>query len=238
MTYQNAYAMKTSNALIAVLSVALILLLAINANAQGMGEIRGTVTDSLTGAPLADVIISMKYKGGIKQEFTDATGAYAIKPLEPGTYDLTFSLLGRTPQQVVGVTVGTGGLIFVDKQLGTGKTLTGIEVYANKIDMKSDPVHITLDKDIIRTTAGDRGIGGVIGVTIPTAYIPERSNKIGFRGSRTDATQYYVDGVKVIGELNIPQMGIDQVTVITGGLPAQYGDATGGVVLITTGSFK
>ena len=32
----------------------------------------------------------------------------------------------------------------------------------------------------------------------------------------------------------LPQSAIDQMTVVTGGLPAQYGDATGGIISITT----
>ena len=38
-----------------------------------------------------------------------------------------------------------------------------------------------------------------------------------------------------MGSQNVlPQAAIDQMTVVTGGLPAQYGDATGGVISITT----
>ncbi|OPZ99136.1 MAG: TonB dependent receptor [Bacteroidetes bacterium ADurb.Bin408] len=54
------------------------------------------------------------------------------------------------------------------------------------------------------------------------------------RGAREEGTVTYIDGVKVRGSSGIPQAAIDQVTVLTGGLPAQYGDATGGVVNITT----
>src|SRR5690606_37888946 len=43
-----------------------------------------------------------------------------------------------------------------------------------------------------------------------------------------------VDGVKVRGSAQVPQSAIEQVTVITGGVPAQYGDATGGIISITT----
>ena len=33
---------------------------------------------------------------------------------------------------------------------------------------------------------------------------------------------------------NLPKSAIEEVQVITGGLPASYGDATGGIVSITT----
>ena len=43
---------------------------------------------------------------------------------------------------------------------------------------------------------------------------------------------------KVIGEPQIPQTGIEEMMVITAGVPAQYGDTTSGVVLIQTRSFR
>lgn len=56
------------------------------------------------------------------------------------------------------------------------------------------------------------------------------------RGGRTDAGYYYIDGVKVRGNAAIPHSSIQQLTVYTGGLPANFGDATGGIVSIETKS--
>jgi outer membrane receptor for ferrienterochelin and colicin len=55
------------------------------------------------------------------------------------------------------------------------------------------------------------------------------------RGARAEGTAYYIDGVRVnAGAGNIPQNAIDQIQVITGGTPAQYGDFVGGAISITT----
>jgi hypothetical protein len=48
---------------------------------------------------------------------------------------------------------------------------------------------------------------------------------------------YIIDGVKVTGDPQVPQRGLEEIVVITGGIPAQYGDTTSGVVIITTKSF-
>lgn len=56
------------------------------------------------------------------------------------------------------------------------------------------------------------------------------------RGARPDGTVYFIDGVKVRGSSNIPQAAISQQEVITGGVPAQYGNAVGGVVNTTRNS--
>ena len=50
------------------------------------------------------------------------------------------------------------------------------------------------------------------------------SSALNIRGSRSDANYYFIDGVKVRGSSAIPRASIDQITVITGGLPARYGD--------------
>jgi hypothetical protein len=46
----------------------------------------------------------------------------------------------------------------------------------------------------------------------------------------------FIDGVKVVaGEVpNVPSTAIQNLTVYTGGIPAKYGDMTGGVVVIET----
>jgi hypothetical protein len=43
-----------------------------------------------------------------------------------------------------------------------------------------------------------------------------------------------VDGVKVFGKPNLPQQSIEQLNVITGGVPASYGDLTSGAISIST----
>jgi len=63
----------------------------------------------------------------------------------------------------------------------------------------------------------------------------ESINSVHIRGSRTDATSYYIDGVRVRG-VDVPQSMIGSAQIITGGIPANYGDITGGVISITTGN--
>jgi hypothetical protein len=54
------------------------------------------------------------------------------------------------------------------------------------------------------------------------------------RGQRSTGTVYYIDGMRVIGNNSLPQSAIEQVEVILGGTPASYGDATGGIISVTT----
>ena len=82
--------MKTIRAVLAMSFI----MIALAAGAQ-MGEIRGVVTDSATGNPIEGVTVSITYKGYPKMEVTDASGKYSFKPIEPGTYDVVFSVFGN-----------------------------------------------------------------------------------------------------------------------------------------------
>ena len=53
------------------------------------------------------------------------------------------------------------------------------------------------------------------------------------RGARTSSTWYYIDGIKVRGSSALPKSAIEEVQVVTGGIPANIGDATGGVINIS-----
>lgn len=55
---------------------------------------------------------------------------------------------------------------------------------------------------------------------------------VNMRGARAHQNAYYVDGMRVHSLDGIPKAFIQNVQVITGGIPACYGDATGGVILV------
>lgn len=70
----------------------------------------------------------------------------------------------------------------------------------------------------------------------PGVYQSESSGGLYINGSREDATLYVIDGVRVIGSMYLPMNSIREINVITGGIPANYGDVMGGVVEIFTKS--
>ena len=73
-----------------------------------------------------------------------------------------------------------------------------------------------------------------IASTVGGVYTDEGSNDIHMRGGRGNGNVYYVDGVRIRGATNLPKSQINEVTVVTGGVPAKYGDATGGIIDVTT----
>src|SRR5690606_29026390 len=79
----------------------------------------------------------------------------------------------------------------------------------------------------VRSAAG-------VASTVGGVSTNEGSGEISVRGSRSDGTYFFIDGIKVRGSSNLPKSAIEEVSVITGGLPANYGDATGGIIAVTT----
>ncbi|WP_107039283.1 YfbK domain-containing protein [Brumimicrobium mesophilum] len=68
--------------------------------------------------------------------------------------------------------------------------------------------------------------------TVGGVNLNESNGELSFRGSRENATHYYVDGVKIQGSPNLPNSYIGSVKVYKGSIPANYGDVTGGIISV------
>lgn len=77
-----------------------------------------------------------------------------------------------------------------------------------------------------------------LATTVGGVYEDQSTGDLHIRGGRANANAYYIDGVRVTGGSlpAVPKSAIESVNVITGGVPANYGDATGGIVTIETRS--
>jgi hypothetical protein len=208
-----------------------------NANSQSLaGEIAGTVTDE-KGEPLIGAVISYERNGTLQGTTADENGRYRLKPLDAGKYDVTFSYTGSRKEIQRGVTVSSGQITFVSVKLVNDNALPDFEVIYYKHLFEKDETKRAdvLDAQQIKTSIA-RDPKEFVALT-SQANSRDDGQDINIRGSRSDATQYYVDGIKMIGSFSIPKAAIKEITVISGGVPAMFGDATGGIVLITTKSY-
>lgn len=208
----------------------------------GLGSIKGTVTDADTKAPVpfAKVIIRQNglVKGGAN---TDFDGKFQINSVGAGNYDVEVrnETEGYQPMVLEGVIVSSEKITFLDDiTIGKAKDVQEIEevkVIAYKvplIDKDGGASGATVTReDIARLPV--RSAAGVAN-TVGGVNTDEGSGAISVRGSRSDGTYFYIDGIKVRGSSNLPKSAIEEVTVITGGLPANYGDVTGGIISVTT----
>jgi outer membrane receptor protein involved in Fe transport len=213
----------------------LLLTSAVGAFSQGgAGTVSGVIKDSKTGEPIpfANVVVeSGGMQFGLGQSNID--GVYTIKPIDPGTYEVKCSYVGYKPVKTTGVIVSAGKITTVNISLESSVVdIKEFEVIAYDVPLIDDYQGKTLTKEEI-IALPTRSVQSVAATTAGVTQTDEGSG-INVRGSRQDATFYFVDGIKVRGSTQIPQQGIEQIQVITGGIPAMYGDATGGVISITT----
>lgn len=204
----------------------------------GTGTIQGKITDEKTGEPLpfVNVVIMQgdNQKGGATTNFD---GEFKIGSVTPGEYDILAKFVGYQTLKVTGVVVSSGKITFQNKLTMTASSemleeVKIVDYEVPLIDKDGGASGATVTRDDIAKMPGRNATA--IASTVGGVYSSEGSGDLSIRGARSEGTYYYIDGIKVRGSSNLPKSAIQEVSVITGGLPANYGDATGGVISVTT----
>ncbi|MBK8196184.1 MAG: TonB-dependent receptor [Lewinellaceae bacterium] len=197
--------------------------------------LQGKVSDETGELLIGATVKVMRGADFVRGTITDYEGNYRVSPLDPGTYDVEVSYTGYTMQRITGVKVLTNQITFLDATMTSGLLLGGVDVTAFKVPLiEQDKTSggQTLTSDQIKNLP-TRSVNAIVATTAGTTSID--GGAVNIKGSRSNATNYYIDGIRVSGSLP-PVQDIEQLQVITGGLGAEYGDVTGGVIsLITKG---
>ena len=207
--------------------------------AQSGGTIKGKILDKDNGEPLPFASVVVK-KGGaqVAGATTDFDGKFTFTALTPGKYDLEASYVGYQPIKISGVVVNNGKITFVpDIKASSGAEnldeFVVIEYEVPLISKDQTSSGGTVTAEDIKKMPGRTAAS--IAATVGGVYSQDNgSSALNVRGARSSGTDVYIDGIKVRGSQNLPKSSIEQVSVVTGGIPAQFGDVTGGVVSITT----
>lgn len=209
------------------------------------GEIAGKVLDEKK-EPLLSATVQV-YQGGILKggNVTDFDGNYSVKPLDPGYYDVLVSFTGYDSMMVTRVIVQPGGKTTQNFQMERKSTVLGgkegivIKSYRKELVDQNNPGKTVLTSEDIRTLPTTE-VSDMVGLA-PALYQSQRGKGVNMGGARSSGTLYIIDGVQVqnIGEeantgINMAQNAVEQMEVITSGIPAKYGDVSGGVVNITS----
>lgn len=201
------------------------------------GEISGKVTDENgEGIPFANVAI---VENGIPIGMgatTDFDGFYSIKPLNPGRYDVKFSYLGYTSIIKSQVVVKNDQTTYIDQPLSPSEQIIEeVQIIEYKIPL-IDPGETSSKNTITAEDIADLPTRNIQNLASTTAGVSQgdKDGGINVRGGRGDAIVYYVDGIRVSGNVNLPISAVEQIDIITGGVSAKFGDATSGVINIST----
>ena len=208
----------------------------------GLGTLKGTVVDSESKEPIFNAVVSISKDGEIKgRAKTDFDGQFTIPSIEVGSYDVEVRNDAEqyNPAKITGVVISSNQIRFLSEKDGL--------ILSKKVD-EIEVVTITAYKTPLINKDGGASGGTVsrddisrmatrsasaVAATVGGVNVSE-SGEMSIRGSRSDASYYFIDGIKVRGSSNLPKSAIEEVSVITGGVPANYGDITGGIISITT----
>ena len=198
------------------------------------GSLEGKITDKNTGEPVPFANVVAKRNGNqIAGVTSDFDGNYTVKPLDPGTYDISVSFVGYGAVTLEGIVVSSNKITFRDVKISEGIDIEEVVIKDEKPLL--DPDNLggkTVTSEEIKTMP-TRSVASVA-ATAAGVYQSDEGSSLNVRGSRSEATDYYVDGIKVRGSLALPQSAIEQITVMSSGLSAMYGDATGGIISVTS----
>ncbi len=194
---------------------------------------------------------------------TDFNGKYRLPGIQPGVYDVyvTQTFDGYEPSGLTGVTVSSDKIntlepFFLEKVKVEKPTTTTTTTVPSEKPKSTKGGEVELTTTFIKTkkyvrplidkdagASGDskgageikemavRDVAGVVGTM---AGVNNSTGEMSLRGGAGDATIAFIDGQKVRGGLNLPKGAFEEISVMTGGIPANYGDATGGIISVTT----
>jgi len=217
-----------------ILSLIMVFAVALSYGQSRPGSFKGTVKNKRTGEviPFATVIVKDK-DVVIATGTTDFDGKYNINPINAGVYNLTCNFIGYADFNLNGVTVYSGKPKVVNFDMTVESTMiTEVTVIAKEELIETGKTSDIVSSEEIKNLPY-RNLSQIVGTTAGV-FQQDGSGSFNVRGSRSSTNVIFIDGVKVRGDVNLPRDAILQTEVITGGVPAQYGDVTGGVISTTT----
>lgn len=203
------------------------------------GEIRGVVYDKSSGKalPFANVMLLGTTMGAGAR----AGGAFRITTVPIGTYQVRASYIGYVPLVQTDVQVDAGKTVQLEFHLvqSRGTVLETVRVRGHRRDIEveaSDVTHIQTADQLKNLPVQDN----LEALTLETGVVMT-AGELHVRGGRGGEVSIRIDGVSVDdplsgGSLDIGMLSLSQQELITGGMDAQYGNASSAIVNYTTKS--
>ena len=207
--------------------------------AQTTGRIVATVTDAKTGEglPGANLTVKGTYYGGT----SDIEGKVHIDKVNPGAYTVEVSLLGYRLVQFTNVKVAAGQTATLQAKMEETVLTLGQDVVIIGEKPLFDIEETASRRNVNQADIQAAAVQNVQSVVAMQPGVVLADNEIHIRGGRTYENAYLLDGISVQDPmagsgfgLQLSPSAIQEVEVLTGGYNAEYGQATSGIVNITT----
>jgi hypothetical protein len=208
-------------------------------SAQTTGRIVGQISDT-QGAVLPGVAVTVSSQQGTQTQVTDAQGNYRFLSLPPGRYTLKADLSSFKPAEQT-VDVGLDRTVTLDLKMQLASLAETVEVQGTTpaVDVSSTTTGVNVTPEMFNRLPVRRDFYAL--TTMAPGVVQDNVGPVMY-GSSSAENQYIIDGLNTTG-VELGDKGktlnndfIQEVEVKTGGLPAEYGRMTGGVVNVLTKS--
>jgi Carboxypeptidase regulatory-like domain/TonB-dependent Receptor Plug Domain len=243
-----------------ILLVALVSLVALSLApqllAQGVGSVRGSVTDERSAVLAgADISITNSATGYSRSVASDTDGNYSFQSIPIGQYTLKVTKGGFKDFQVSDIILHVNDVLTLDAQLKVGSATETVEVTASTTQVE------TATADLTATVNGQQAtelpLNGhnfaqlvtlVPGVAVEGGFSYDKKGQqggadISVSGGAQNANLWLVDGTNIVDvgsnrTINIyPSLdSIDEFKIERNSYSAQFGGAGGGIITLVTKS--
>lgn len=208
--------------------------------AQTRSRISGVVRDAKAGKPLVGVNVIIE--GTELGAATDENGQYIIINVPVGTYRVRASMIGYETMVMKDVLVSAERVTKLDFNL----VQTVIEGSVVEVTATRHVLHKEVSStQMVVTTEQMQDASGIREINAFLSKMPGVSEENGYltiRGGSADQTGMMVNGISYMNaaagnaETSIPMSAIEQVSLLSGGYNAEYGNFRSGLINVTTKS--
>ena len=219
-------------------------------------SLQGTVTDG-SGAAVdgAQVNVENSATNSVRSTITNATGAYSIQALEPGTYTVTITKTGFSTFRQTNLTLEVGQIATLDQALKVGSVTEVVEVSAQTATLQtadSTLGGVITTREVIDLPLNGRMFTQLLQLepgTVPVDLSQNNGKQPGFgsgspipaiNGGTNRSNLFYIDGVYATdpffaGFSFSPSIdAIQEFKEQTHTDQAEYGGSTGATVTVVT----
>ena len=191
--------------------------------------------------PGATVTIASPNLQGVRSTVSSANGDYIFTSVPPGPYTITVELSGFGTMNHTR-DVGAGQPVHVDVTLRPA-ALSEVVTVTGRVDAFTNTVQAStnIQQELLATLPTARTILSAVNVS-PAAHATGPNNAITIGGAMSADNLFMLDGVQIQDNLRgtpfslFIEDAIQETTVSTSGISAEYGRFTGGVVTAITKS--
>jgi hypothetical protein len=208
------------------------------------GALAGSVTDA-NGAPIEDasVTLTSEEQGFTRSTTTSSSGTFRFIALPPGSYTVVVrSSAGQVSEQGIQVSASaTADFRFVIGEMNAAGDIV-VTGARQRLDFSSTTTGLNIDLTELtsRVPLGRSLTDAALLAPTATAGDSTFGNLPAFAGASVAENAYFINGLnitnfdKYLGSTPVPFEFFRSVEIKTGGYPAEYGRATGGIINAVT----